>query len=206
MEQPSDIQERLFRFIHSHMNREQRPPSYDEMRRAVGLKSRSNVRYHLDALENLGFLERDRGMARGIRLRVEASADPDVVSVPLSGYIVAGQPVFTSTVEEALQLTRDIVPGLGPLFALRVKGDSMKDAHVSDGDIVVLRRQESARNGDMVAVRLTDRDEYTLKHFYRERGKVRLKPANPAYPDILVHPSSVEVQGRVVTVIRQYLS
>lgn len=204
MTTPTEIQQKLFHFISRQILKSQRPPSYDEMRRAVGLKSRSNVRYHLDALEELGYIERDRGMARGIRVLLEAAGDPNFVTVPLQGYILAGAPVFSDRIQEAIHLTRDIVPHLGPFYALRVKGDSMKDAQVNDGDIVVLSRQEPAGKGEMVAVRLTDRDECTLKHFYRERGRVRLRAANPSYPDILVHPKHVEVQGRVVTVIRQY--
>jgi repressor LexA len=89
------------------------------------------------------------------------------------------------------------------LYALRVKGDSMIDALVNDGDIVVLKHQLDARNGDMVAVRLLDRDETTLKRFYRENGHVRLQPANPTLHPIYVHPSQVEVQGQVVAIVRQ---
>ncbi|MBI4771167.1 MAG: repressor LexA [Chloroflexi bacterium] len=207
MPTPSEVQQKLFHFISRTIHREQRPPSYEEMRRAVGLSSRSHVMYHLRALEELGYLEKRPGSARGIRLLVDAPGDPRLVSIPLRGAIVAGMPVFSDEIQEAIQLTRDIVPNIGPLYALRVSGDSMKDAQVHDGDIVVLHSlpsQQSARDGDMVAVRLTDRDEYTLKHFYHEHDRVRLRPANPHYPDILVHPAAVEIQGRVVTVIRQY--
>ena len=200
----TEIQWNLLEFITRQVLDQRRPPSYEEMRRAVGLSSRSHVGYHLQKLEEQGFIEKVSGTARGIRVRHESPADLRLVTVPLRGYIVAGMPVMSGEVEEAIQLTRDIVPNQGPLYALRVKGDSMKDAQVSDGDIVVLAHQNIARDGDMVAVHLTDRDEYTLKHYYRERHRVRLRPANPAYPDIFVHPSVVEIQGRVVTVVRQY--
>ena len=200
----SPVQQRLFSFIRAHIHRHQRPPSLREMAAAVGLKAPSNIKYHLKALVERGYIELDHGAARGIRLRREHGL-PEVVSVPLLGQIIAGMPVFSENVYDDIALTGSIVPDLRPLFALRVSGDSMMDAQVNEGDIVVLHKSEMPpKNGDMVAVRLTDRNEYTLKHFYREQDRVRLRPANPLYPDILVDGAAVEVQGRVVTVIRQY--
>ena len=107
------------------------------------------------------------------------------------------------TASEALMLTSDIVPSAKGLFALRVRGDSMIDAMVNDGDLVVMQQQSFAQDGDMVAVRLIDRDETTLKHFYRERGRIRLQPANPLMGPIFTRPGNVEVQGKVVAVIRR---
>jgi repressor LexA len=105
--------------------------------------------------------------------------------------------------EDYIELTRDIVAEQEGLYALQVSGNSMIDALVNDGDVVILKQQNQARNGEMVAVWLCDRDETTLKRFYRENGHVRLQPANPRIPPIIVHPSVVQVQGRVVAVIRQ---
>jgi repressor LexA len=121
------------------------------------------------------------------------------------GTIAAGLPIATGDPDpdDYLELTRDIVAEQDGLFALKVAGTSMIDALVNDGDIVILKQQNEARNGEMVAVWLRDRDETTLKRFYRENGHVRLQPANPALAPIYVHPSAVEVQGRVVAVIRQ---
>ena len=111
--------------------------------------------------------------------------------------------VITDAAAEALILTRDIVPEQADLYALKVRGTSMIDAMVNDGDIVVMKKQAVARDGDMVAVRLLDRDETTLKHFYHEAGRVRLQPANPTLRPIYAHPANCEIQGRVVAVIRQ---
>jgi hypothetical protein len=103
----------------------------------------------------------------------------------------------------ALVLTRDIVPEQEGLFALKVRGTSMIDAMVDDGDIVVMKKQSEAKNGDMVAARLIDRDEMTLKYFYLEPNRVRLQPANPTLGPIYTHPANLEIQGRVVAVIRR---
>ena len=132
-----------------------------------------------------------------------------LVTVPIAGFIFASQPVLVGDTpqtasDEAIEITRDLVKDASDLFALRVKGDSMIDAMVNDGDIVVMKKVERARNGEMVAVWLNDRNETTLKHFYLENGRVRLQPANPTLQPILIDdPSTVEVQGKVVLVLRQ---
>ena len=133
----------------------------------------------------------------------------DLVTIPLAGFIFASQPVLVGDTpqtasDEAIEITRDLVKDSGDLFALRVKGDSMIDAMVNDGDIVVMKKVDRARNGEMVAVWLNDRSETTLKHFYLENGRVRLQPANPTMQPIMIDdPSTVQVQGKVVLVVRQ---
>jgi repressor LexA len=178
-----------------------RPPTYEEIRKAFRLSTKSLVAYHLRALEAAGHIERTRDVSRGIRL--VKHKPKTTFSLPIFGTIQAGRPVESSEVVEAIELTRDIVPEADGLYGLRVHGDSMVDAMVNDGDIVVLRHQREARNGEMVAVRLEDRGESTLKRFYRENGHVRLQAANPEYPDMVLHPSAVEIQGKVVAVIRR---
>ena len=135
-----------------------------------------------------------------------------MVRVPVLGRIVAGEPVpipdesFSPLdIEESIALTRDIVQEQGPIYALQVKGDSMIDALIHDGDIVIMKRQTEANNGDLVAAWLKAEKETTLKRFYWEKGKnrVRLQPANPSMKPIYVHPSNVEIQGKVIAVIRQ---
>src|SRR3990172_6710273 len=175
------------------------PPTFEEMRDGLKLSTKSLVNHHLSALEAAGYIERDPSTPRGLRLRAQRLT----IRVPVVGSIVAGQPVTPfaesiDTASEALLLTSDIVPSQKGLFALRVRGDSMIDAMVNDGDLVVMQQQSFAKDGDMVAVRLIDRDETTLKHFFRERGRVRLQPANPLMGPIFTHPGNVEVQGRVV--------
>ena len=199
---PSEKQIEIFDFIRAHTARTGRPPTMEEIRCAKGLSSKSLVVHHLKALVAAGLIEHTPNVSRG--LRVVESALGATFRLPIKGWIRAGVPVLTDEVEEAVELTHDIVPQMAGLYGLRVRGDSMRDALVNDGDIVVLQHQTQARNGDMVAVRLTDRNEFTLKHFYREAGRVRLRAANPSYADIVVRPSAVEVQGRVVAVIRQF--
>lgn len=193
-------QQAILNFIEQFVAERHYPPTYEEIRVGCRLSTKSLVDYHLNALEAAGHIHRDRWTPRGLRLR-DANG---TFTVPFMGSIGASLPAtfFTDAPAEALTLTRDLVPDQADLFALRVRGDSMIDALIGDGDIVVMKRQASAKDGDMVAVRLIDSDEYTLKHFYREPGRVRLQPANPDMTAIYAHPANVEVQGRVVAVIR----
>ncbi|HBO34388.1 MAG TPA: repressor LexA, partial [Anaerolineaceae bacterium] len=137
-----------------------------------------------------------------------------LVSIPLVGNIIAGEPMPVPASdfsyydpESGVDIARSLLPkgdNLSDLYALKVQGDSMIDAMVNDGDIVVMRRTNQARNGEMVAIWLNDRDETTLKYFYLENGRVRLQPANPSMQPIIINdPGVVEVQGKVVLVIRQ---
>lgn len=196
----SKKQLKVMGFIRAHIEGQGRPPTHEEIRRAFKLSTKSLVAHHLRALEACGLIERARDVSRGIRL---TSMPPRTIVLPVYGTIQAGPPVESNEVEEAIELTRDIVPNGEGLYGLRVRGDSMCDALVNEGDIVVLRHQQEAHNGEMVAVRLKDRGESTLKRFFRENGRVRLRPANPQYPDIVLQASAVEIQGRVVAVIRR---
>jgi len=200
----------LLDFIETFITEHSYPPTYEEIRQGLGLSTKSLVDHHLSALENAGYIERDRSTPRGLRLRIKQPKVPvkDAFRVPIVGSIVAGMPVTAfaesiDTAAEALLLTSDIAAPQDGLFALRVRGDSMVDAMVNDGDLVVMKQQSFARDGDMVAVRLIDRDETTLKHFFREPGRIRLQPANPRMQPIFAHPHNVEVQGKVVAVIRR---
>ena len=202
------------------------PPSIREIGREADISSTSVVNYYLDQLEEMGYIERDRKVSRGMRLIKNAAGQllsdiksmvDDIFSVPLAGRIGAGevfQPppsgfgVFNP--EESIDVAMSLFPeneNLKELFALEVDGDSMIDAMVNDGDIVIMRHANQARNGEMVAVRLTDDDMTTLKYFYQENGKVRLQPANPTMEPIIINnPSNVEIQGKVVLVIRKMQS
>ena len=165
-------------------------------------------------LEERGYISRDREVSRGLKLTSAARAQvapQAVVRLPLLGRIVAGEPIpvpasdFALMGDETIELTRDILGGAEGLYALQVEGNSMIDALVYDGDVVVMRYQGQVENGEMAAVWLKDREEVTLKHFYQEEGgRVRLQPANPTMRPIYVDdPRQVEVQGKVVMVIRQ---
>jgi repressor LexA len=198
--QLSERQQRILVFIEEFVDDQGYPPTFEEIRVALGISTKSLVYHHLDALEGAGYLARIPNTPRGIRL-----SQSKTFRVPKLGIIAAGLPIATGDVDpdDYLELTRDIVAEQEGLYALKVAGNSMIDALVNDGDVVILKQQREAQNGDMVAVWLSDRDETTLKRFYRENGHVRLQPANPTMPPIFVHPSAVQVQGRVVAVIRQ---
>ncbi|NPA90868.1 MAG: transcriptional repressor LexA [Chloroflexi bacterium] len=211
----------ILRHIYFHLQENGRPPTVRELQRAVGARSTAVIKHHLDWLEKGGYIERDSRASRGVRLTPKALAwlaqeglappapavASEIVRIPIAGYIVAGEPVFAEpTLDEdvdILELTRDILPDETDMYALRVRGDSMVDASVHDGDLVILRRQEEARNGDMVAVWLRDDQETTLKYFYQEGPYVRLQPANPAYEPILKPAEAVQIQGKVMAIIRR---
>ena len=150
-------------------------------------------------------------ISRGIRLKegLKELASRDILKVPLLGRIAAGLPIpvpdsdFSLFAGESVELTRDIVKEEEGIYALEVRGDSMIDALINDGDVVVMKHQQEANNGDLVAVWLKDEKETTLKRFYHEGSRVRLQPANPTMEPIFVDTSNVEVQGKVIVVIRQ---
>jgi repressor LexA len=186
------------------------PPTIREIGKAVGITSTSVVNYNLDALQRAGLIYRDRTVSRGIRLAEkmeELAGAADLVRIPLLGRIAAGEPlrVFTDAVDsdDTIDLTHDLVPAEKDIYALKVQGDSMIDALINDGDIVVMRHIETANNGDMVAAWLKEEEETTLKRFYHEGDRIRLQPENKTMAPIYVSPDNVEIMGRVVTVIRQ---
>ena len=206
MEDLTTRQREVLDFIYEFVEENGYPPTHEEIQFEVGLSSKSHVHFYLKALEREGYIERAPNIPRGIRLtgKFGRGRFANIIKVPFLGQIAAGEPIsFSDTGHETIELTRDIVRGGEGLYALRVKGDSMMDALINDGDIVVMKHQREAGNGQMVAVRLRDRDETMLKRFYWEQGRVRLQPANPTMSPVYVHPANVEIQGKVVAVIRQ---
>jgi repressor LexA len=212
----SDRQHRMLDFIQDFSDENGYPPSIREIGKAVGISSTSVVNYNLNRLVEEGYLSRDQNVSRGIRLSEKFTRATqqvvDTLRIPLVGRIFASEPVpLPSTdslmfgVDEAIEITRDMITTSGEgLFALEVKGDSMIDAMINDGDIVVMKQEPEWRNGDMVAVWLEDKEETTLKHIYHEGSKIRLQPANPTMPPIYIHdPKNLRVQGKVMLVVRQ---
>ncbi len=209
----SERQQQIYSFMMRFATEKGRPPTIREIGKAVGISSTSVVNYNLNILEKAGMITREKQVSRGLRLTStngRGLSDGRFVQIPLLGRIVAGKPVpipdpGTSALEgESVTLTRDLVPDAADnLYALQVKGDSMIDASIHDGDIVVMRHQQIAQNGDLVAVWLKNKHETTLTRFYRERDRVRLQPANPNFEPIYAKPENVEIQGKVVLVIRQ---
>lgn len=211
----SERQSKMLEFIQRFGAESGYPPSIREIGKEVGITSTSVVNYNLNRLVDEGYLDRDQNVSRGIRLTEKlgeaASRLSDTIRIPLVGRIFASEPVpLPGTdspmfgADEAIEITRDLLSASEDLFALEVKGDSMIDAMVNDGDIVVMQRRHDWRNGEMVAVWLKDREETTLKHIYREGNRVRLQPANPTMEPIWVEdPEALEVQGKVMLVVRQ---
>lgn len=202
------------------------PPSIREIGKEADISSTSVVNYYLNQLEEMKYIERDRKISRGVRLvrplggKVQEIAEQvssvveDMIRIPVVGAIGASMPIPTPgsdfnyyDPESGVNVARSLLPKReigSELYALEVDGDSMIDAMVNDGDIVIMKYTQEARNGEMVAVRLTDKEETTLKFFYKENGHVRLQPANPTMKPIIVDdPSTVIIQGKVVLVIRQ---
>jgi len=213
-ERLSKRQQRILEFLIEYVEENGYPPSIREIGAAAGISSTSVVSYNLRRLEERGYISRDREISRGLKLTTAARTQmiPEaVVRLPLLGRIVAGAPIpvpasdFPLMGDETIELTRDFLGDPEGLYALQVEGNSMVDALVHDGDIVVMRHQQRVENGEMAAVWLRDSGEMTLKRFYQEEGgRVRLQPANPTMRPIYVDDSrQVEVQGKVVMVIRQ---
>jgi repressor LexA len=202
----SNRQEAILGFINNFLRENGYPPTIRDIGKAVGISSTSVVNYNLNILEREGLVARDREVSRGLRLVGEGAESADIISLPLLGRIAAGDPIPVpgdATPEDHLELARGVLRDEEDLYALAVQGESMIDALVNDGDIVVMKHQEVAENGDMVAVWLRDREETTLKKFYHEGNRIRLQPANPTMQPIYASPSDVEIQGKVVMVIRQ---
>lgn len=210
----SERQQQIYSFIQKFSTDKGRPPTIREIGGNVGISSTSVVNYNLNILEKAGLISREKEVSRGLRLTApngKPMSDPRFIQVPLLGRIVAGKPIEvpdSSAFEadhDSVTLTRDLLPDTDTqkLFALHVKGDSMIDASIHDGDIVVMKSQEHARDGDMVAAWIKDKQQTTLKYFYRRKNKIELVPANPSYKPIEVEPRNLQIQGKVVLVIRQ---
>lgn len=203
----SQRQERILDYIKNFVQREGYPPAIRQIQEDLKISSTSVVAYNLRALEQKGYIRRSNKISRGIELLVE---EDQGYSVPLLGAIAAGQPIPVpgeSIPEETIDVPQEFGPPerLKEIYALRVKGHSMIDALVDDGDVVLLHYQPTAENGQMVAVRLRDENEVTLKRIYWEGQQVRLQPANVTMSPIYVRADNVEVQGRVVGVIRRLI-
>jgi repressor LexA len=193
-------QEEIFDFIKRHSARHGYPPTVRDIGRAIGLTSSSTVHAHLSNLEKAGLLRRDPTKPRAIELLVDKAKQAMLpTGLPLVGRVTAGAPVLA---EENVEEYVDVPPiagGQDGEFLLRVSGESMKDAAILDGDLVVVRRQQTAENGEIVVALVGD-DEATVKRFFKERDHVRLQPENDSMEAI--RSKEVQVLGRVVGVCR----
>jgi repressor LexA len=212
----SERQVRILEFIETYLVEHDYPPTIREIGKAVGISSTSVVKYNLERLQDKGKIKRSGEVSRGLRLIDSSRFAPsariipgDILAIRKLGLISAGSPIAAVGEQdnpfagETLSLTRDLVPDTANIYALQVKGDSMIDALVHDGDWVIIKYQNTAERGDMVVAWITDREETTLKYYHPEGALVRLQPANPAYEPIYVPAERLAIQGKVVAVVRQ---
>ena len=231
-------QNELLRFIHERMRETGIPPSFDEMKEALDLKSKSGIHRLITALEERGFIRRLPNRARALEVLklpepmsrprfapniveggfgkpksvtvppggsayVEGGGANKSVSVPVMGRIAAGTPISAiQNRSHSISLSSDFLSS-GEHYALEVRGDSMVDAGILDGDTVVIRRQDSAHTGDII-VALIDDDEATLKRFRRRGSSIALEAANPSYETRVLGPDRVKIQGKLVSLVRRY--
>ncbi|MBQ8109949.1 MAG: transcriptional repressor LexA [Clostridia bacterium] len=192
-------QQRILDFIKSEIEDKGYPPSVREICAAVGLRSTSTVHAHLNHLEEQGLIRRDSTKPRA--LEVVDGTQARGRSVPLVGKVTAGQPILAvENIEDYLMLPQSML-GKDEMFCLRVQGESMIDIGILDGDIVVLRKQDTAENGEIV-VAMTPEDEATLKRIYYEKDRVRLQPENSTMEPI--YTENATVLGKLVALVRQF--
>jgi repressor LexA len=178
-------------------------PSFEEIAAAMQYGSLATVHEHLTNLERKGVIRRAYNESRSIEV-LSRERTPGVVELPLLGAVAAGEPIEAVEDAQPMSLPEDMLPATGPNYVLRVRGDSMIDEQIRDGDYVIVHGRNTARNGEMV-IALLQGTHATVKKYYREKsGWVRLQPANPAVEPIVVHENDVIVQGVVVGVIRKY--
>lgn len=213
----SERQKKVLAFLESYITENGRPPTVREIGDGVEVTSTSLVSYYLNALEAQELITRESGISRGIRLTHDAGqassemrdffvGDGETMSIPFLGYIVASAPIQTEALSgsETIEINRALFgKDSADLFALTVQGDSMIDALVNDGDTIILRHQQRVENGEMAAVWLLSDAATTLKKVYYEGARVRLQPANPTMQAFYVPADDMQVQGKVVMVIRR---
>lgn len=204
-------QQAMLEYIEQFMDENTYPPTIRDIQRDLSISSTSVVDYNLKVLEQRNLVRRNRNISRGIELVGRGSGARNIVRVPVAGQIAAGQPIpvlenlSPDEMTEQIEVSSDLVGARTEgLFALRVKGQSMIDALIGDGDIVILRHQNTCENGDTVAAWLRNERETTLKRFYLEGNLIRLQPANAAMEPIYTASENVEIQGKLVTVLRHY--
>lgn len=176
-------------------------PSLEEIGKHFGLSSKATVHKHLQNLEDKGLIRRDYNMSRSIEL-VEQKRESRRGELPLLGYIAAGLPIEVVSTPDFIAVPERMV-SRGNCYVLQVKGDSMIDEQICDGDYVIVEETSDADNGDTV-VALIDSEDATLKRYYREGKKIRLQPANPKYEPIYVDEQDLKIQGKVIGVLRKY--
>jgi repressor LexA len=198
-------QRQVYDFLYEFIQRNGYSPSFEEIGGGLGLSSLATVHKHISNLEKKGLLKRDYNRSRSIDVLpirgIFKRVHKPELGLPLMGRIAAGQPI--EAVENPETISLGDITRSKDVFVLQVKGESMKDEHIVDGDYVLVEKAETARDGEIV-VALVDGTDATLKRFYREGANIRLQPSNAAMKPIMVPARSVQLQGRVIGVLRKY--
>jgi repressor LexA len=201
--------QQIIDYIRRFWSEKHYPPTVRDILNGCGISSTSVVSYNLAILERDGYIRRHSGISRGIELVQEHLGNDH--RIPIIGKIAAGEPIpvpapdtwDVTTSAETLEVTEDLIRGRQQVYALEVKGSSMTDALINDGDIVLMQQVNTVENGETAAVWLKAEKEVTLKKIYREKDGIRLQPANSQMEPIYTKPDNVEIQGKVIAVIRQ---
>jgi len=208
METLTPKRKQILDFVAAFIRERGYAPSVRDVAVGADMASSNAAHFHLDILEKQGYIKRARDISRGIALTGQYG---DAGSIPVLGTIAAGQPIpvpsadaWSVVPEDTVRLPEDLTGSLENIYALRVKGTSMIDSMIDDGDIVLMQPATTVENGEVAAVWLKDRQEVTLKKIYRERGRICLKPANKQMKPIYCKPDDVEIQGKVVAVLRKF--
>lgn len=194
-------QREILNFLTEFIEQHGYAPSLEEIGRRFGLSSLATVHKHLTNLQDKGFIKRAWNRSRSIEL-VPTRLALRAVELPLLGYVAAGAPIEAVSTTETIAVPESLV-GRRSAYVLRVRGDSMIDEQIRDGDLVIVEDRKTAENGEMV-IALVRGTDVTLKKFYRDNGQVRLQPANPAMSPLVVDATEVEIQGVVVGLMRKY--
>ena len=202
-------QKEVLQFIVDYINEQKYPPTFREIGRHLSITSTKGVTDHLEVLVKKGYIERSTHQSRAIRVIRHPDALPNSIpmgKIPLVGRIAAGSPIFDEgNVDDYLELD-PLIFGRGTVFALQVKGESMIDAHICDGDLAIIRKQEKVNNGEIAAVMVEGiEEEATLKRFYKTDGSVELRSENDAFPKIIVNPkeTKIAVIGKLIGIVRK---
>lgn len=196
-------QRQILDYLTGYINKKGYAPSFEEIAEKMGYASLATVHEHLTNLEDKGVIRRSYNASRGLEV-VSQDRQPGVTMVPMLGTVAAGMPIEAIETDEMMALPEEMLPAAGQSYVLKVRGSSMVDEHIADGDFIVVHSRSSARNGETV-VALVGGSHATVKKMYREKdGRIRLQPANSTMNPIFVNESDVQVQGVVVGVIRKY--
>ncbi len=196
-------QKQILDYLETYIGEQGYAPSFEEIADSFGFSSLATVHEHLTNLERKGYIRRAHNESRAIEV-VPRPGQTGAMELPLLGQVAAGAPIEAVATPETISVPNDLIPRRGSSYVLKVRGDSMIDEHIADGDFVIVHSRDAAQNGEMV-VALVEGTSATIKRFYREPGGwIRLQPANDNVPPIRAHEDDILIQGVIVGVIRKY--